>query len=218
MTERASIFETIQVGVESVAGIAVAALKKFQSIGIEPAVKVETYKFRAMGNKFPSLVVPGKEWTISKISGLATYTELVYLLSSVLGYAAPTQQGATDAYQWLHAPNTNNPDTVKTFTVEQGSKLRAHRLAHGLVTALSLSFSRDSIEVSGEMLGNALEDDVHLSTNAKYTLMAEATPPASGNFTLTYGGQTTANIAYDATPAEVEAALEALSTIGSGNV
>ena len=42
--------------------------------------------------------------------------------------------------------------------------------------------------------------------------------PAQGTFTLTYAGQTTAGIAYNATAAVVDAALEALSNIGAGDV
>lgn len=42
--------------------------------------------------------------------------------------------------------------------------------------------------------------------------------PGGGTFTLTYDDQTTAAIAYDASAAVVEAALELLSNIGSGNV
>jgi len=42
--------------------------------------------------------------------------------------------------------------------------------------------------------------------------------PTGGTFTLTFGGQTTAGIAYNATAAQVQSALEALSSIGSGNV
>jgi hypothetical protein len=41
---------------------------------------------------------------------------------------------------------------------------------------------------------------------------------SGGTYTLTFKGQTTAPIAYDATPAEVQSALEALSSIGAGNV
>ncbi|TKJ34111.1 MAG: hypothetical protein CEE38_18775 [Planctomycetes bacterium B3_Pla] len=42
--------------------------------------------------------------------------------------------------------------------------------------------------------------------------------PTGGTFTLTYDGQTTAAIAWNATAAAVDAALEALSNIGAGNV
>lgn len=42
--------------------------------------------------------------------------------------------------------------------------------------------------------------------------------PTGGTFTLTFGGQTTTAIAYNATAAAVQAALEALSSIGSDGV
>jgi len=42
--------------------------------------------------------------------------------------------------------------------------------------------------------------------------------PTGGTFTLTFVGQTTAAIAYNATAAAVQTALQALSSIGAGNV
>lgn len=42
--------------------------------------------------------------------------------------------------------------------------------------------------------------------------------PAGGTFTLSFGGQTTAGIAFNAVASAVDSALEALSTIGTGNV
>jgi hypothetical protein len=39
-----------------------------------------------------------------------------------------------------------------------------------------------------------------------------------GTFALTYSGQTTRPLAFDAAPAELQSALEALSRIGTGNV
>lgn len=42
--------------------------------------------------------------------------------------------------------------------------------------------------------------------------------PTGGTFPLSFGGQTASGIAYNATAAAVQSALEALSSIGSGNV
>lgn len=42
--------------------------------------------------------------------------------------------------------------------------------------------------------------------------------PTGGTYTLSFGGQTTAGIPYNATAAQVRTALEALSSIGAGNV
>lgn len=41
--------------------------------------------------------------------------------------------------------------------------------------------------------------------------------PTGGTYTLTYGGQTTSAIAYNATASTVQTALQALTSIGSGN-
>ncbi|MGW5514256.1 hypothetical protein [Nocardia africana] len=56
-----------------------------------------------------------------------------------------------------------------------------------------------------------------LASNEKQTVTVTGSPTA-GTFTLTYKSQTTAGIAYNATTAAVKSALEALSTIGTGNV
>jgi hypothetical protein len=103
------------------------------------------------------------------------------------------------------------------LTVEQGDATRAHRFAYGMFTSLALAFDRSNCALSGSMIGQALVDNVAMSPNATYTLTANASPPTAGTFTLTYSGQTTTAIAFDATPATVQAALEALSTGGVGN-
>jgi hypothetical protein len=163
MTERATIFQTVQIGVETTPGTSVAASKKLLALSIEPAVKLETSKFRAMGNKFSSLVVPGKEWVAAKLNGLATYTDIVYALSSLLSYALPAQQGATIAYKWTFAPDTDGPDTKKTFTVEQGSSVRAHKFVYGLVTGMEIEFTRKEIKITGDMIGRALQDGITMT-------------------------------------------------------
>jgi hypothetical protein len=54
-------------------------------------------------------------------------------------------------------------------------------------------------------------------TNEVQSLAISGTP-TGGTFRLAFKSVSTANIAYNATAAAVQAALEALSTIGSGNV
>ena len=48
--------------------------------------------------------------------------------------------------------------------------------------------------------------------------MDRSPSPNSGTYTLTYEGQTTAAIAYDASPSEIQAALEALSTVNADSI
>ncbi|MFD6770601.1 hypothetical protein ACFWC6_30760 [Micromonospora chalcea] len=55
------------------------------------------------------------------------------------------------------------------------------------------------------------------STEEVQTVTITGTP-TGGTYTLTYSGQTTAAIPYNATAAQVRTALEALSNVGAGNV
>ena len=45
-----------------------------------------------------------------------------------------------------------------------------------------------------------------------------AVAATAGTFTLTYSGQQTPPLAFDASPADVQSALEALGRVGEGNV
>lgn len=56
-----------------------------------------------------------------------------------------------------------------------------------------------------------------VASNAKETVTISGTP-TGGTFALTFKGQTAAGITYSAAASAVQAALEALSTIGTGNV
>jgi len=56
-----------------------------------------------------------------------------------------------------------------------------------------------------------------VATNDVQTITITGTP-AGGNFTVSFGGQTSASIAYNATNTNVQSALTAMTTIGAGNM
>lgn len=160
MAERASIFQTVQIGVETTSGTSVAASKKLQSMMIEPGPKAEIQSYRSMGSKFPAIAALGKEWTEANVGGGITYSEIIYPLSSVLKAVTPT---GTTAKSWVFSPATSAADTVKTFTVEQGSAERAHKFTYGLFNSMGMKFTRESAEISGSMIGAAITDGITLT-------------------------------------------------------
>lgn len=83
-----------------------------------------------------------------------------------------------------------NPVTTVGVSVKFGSDATEYT-----VTARTLGSGTDEVQAV------EMDDDV-----------------SGGTFTLSFGGQETGNLAYDASAAVVEAALEALSTIGLGGV
>ncbi len=164
MSERTTITQVTQIGVEVTPGTAVPADVLLQAISIEPSIQAEVQTYRPAGGKFVTMGALGKEWTEASISGPAAYTDLTYLLASILSYATPVQQGQSTAYLWTFSPAHQAEDTVKTYTVEHGSSVRAGSFAHGIVTELGLSFSRESVEVSGSMLGQRYQDGITMTS------------------------------------------------------
>ncbi len=164
MAERASIFSTVQIAVESVAGTNPAAgFKQLSALTLEPGVKVEIESYRASGQKFPTVAALNKEWTEAKLGGPITYTEIIYLLSTLVSYAAPT---GTPGKIWVFEPGLTAASTVKTLAIEQGDATRAHSFTYGVVKELTLKFGRDGCDMDGTMIGRALVDGITKTAGA----------------------------------------------------
>lgn len=178
MPDRSVVAEVTQVGVEATPGVAVAAARRLESVSLSVAPDVESDTFRPKGSKFATLVNPVQESaTLSIDEGRVTYDELAYLLSSILGTAvvAPVV-GTAGAYLWTWTPGTTTADTPKTLTIEEGQAMRAHRVAYGLLTELTMGFARDSApDLGGSGIARQLEDPVVLTPGAT-ALAGGATP------------------------------------------
>jgi DUF971 family protein len=163
MPERATLTQGVQLGVESTPGTSVAANKKLQSTSIETKVMAEINSFRPMGTKYATTEILGKEWSEFEIEGQGSYQDTSYLLASCLAYAAPVEIATSGAYTWTFAPSSTAEDTVKTYTVEHGSAVRAHKLTNALITEIEYDFTRDGVEVSGSGIGQRVEDGITLT-------------------------------------------------------
>jgi hypothetical protein len=130
-----------------------------------PSPQVETKPFKAMGNKYASFAALNKEWSSINIEGAPTYNEIVYLLSGLMHYAAPVQQGATAAYKWTFVSNTSAADVGKSFTIEQGdgTASAAWRVAGAKISGLTFNFGRKEITVNGSGIGEAMETGLTLT-------------------------------------------------------
>jgi hypothetical protein len=217
--ERASVFEVSQLGAETTPGTAVPALKRLlcTTLRLDPNIPVEPY--RPMGYKAPTAATHGKESCGGSLEGRACFNDLCYLMSSVL--CAPvisTPGGATSTRRWTFKPKVSSPDTVQTYTFERGNALSgAERATFGRVNGLSLRFNETEAAVTGSLIAQEPDYSARMSGNEvqRLTIQDNAT---GGTFKVTFGGQETAAIVYNVTASAFQTALEALSSIGAGNV
>lgn len=158
MPDNATLNQRVQIGVESTWGTAVAATKRLQSVTVDVDPQVESDAFTPNGNLFPTSNSLTQEWVEGSVSGILTYTEVVYLLSAALGPATiTTPGGGTNSRQWKWSVLGNAELAPKSLTVEKGSATYGTRFAGGLMTGLNFGWSRtDRIEVGGSLMGKAI--------------------------------------------------------------
>lgn len=220
-TDRPIVVERRQIGVESVAGTPVAATKYLQlsSLEINPDAEIDVYG--PEGQKYDAAAILNKEWAAIELGGRPSYSELTYWFAMLFGQPTTTTPGGgVNTRQHAWSPSSTALDTPVTLTAEQGlvGGTQAERVASMFMHELELTFSRSGgNEQRGGLMAQRLETDVALSTNEVQTITITGTP-TGGTFTITYAGQTTAAIAFNANAAAVQSALEALSNIAVGDV
>ena len=164
MTERSDVVEGLQIGVESTPGTAVAANRKIRFWDARPQLQTESESRRPMGIKWPVAEVPTREWVQWQVeSNAVDYTDITYLLASLLTNPVSAQIAATSGYTHTFTPAVGALDAPRTLTIEQGQAARAHRAAFGMCTELVLEISRTGVSLRGQLVSRALEDDFTLT-------------------------------------------------------
>jgi hypothetical protein len=127
-----------------------------------------------------------------------------------------------DDASWLYEIVQNETDSPLSGTPTPNPVPIPTNVYVGVITNTTVALSwTDIIEASQYLVQQSIDGGVTWTavpagTNAVQTVtLANAT---GGTFTLTFGGQTTVPIAYNASAATVQSALMALSSIGANNV
>jgi len=162
MVERASILQTTQIGAESTAGTGVAASKFLPSLAFKVSIDGNMTDITSGGMRFPTGSALGQEWGGWKFSGTPTYDELAYIYASLIENATPATVD-TDGKAWTFSPSSSAEDTIKTYTIEQGSSVRAHKNVYNFCSEMSLKGDRSKVEVSGAFLGRQFQDGITMT-------------------------------------------------------
>lgn len=131
------------------------------------------------------------------------------------GDAIVATTAATLSRLWTFLPSHFDPDDVQYYTMAEGSSNQGARAVGGTFRSASWEARpRESIEVSGSILAQLYQQG-YLLQNLYFI-----GGPSGGTFKVTYKSVESAAITYSSglTAATVQAALEAISTIGIGNV
>lgn len=173
MAENASVFTISQLGAEGTAGVAATAGTILPALAFTLDVDGSFQEIRAMGYKYPTEVVIGKEWAPFNVEGFGCFNCIVYPLSGVMGTATITAGSITT---WAFTPVSTATDTDKTFSIENGSSVRAIRANYGRLTGLSYHIDREKIEIGGGGFAQRINEGTTLTGSAKTVTLAPMYP------------------------------------------
>lgn len=225
MSDRSTIFESVQIGLEPTGsrGIAVPATRLLQALNLEAQRALTSREIRSRGNKLPSAMAPGRRSTEGTIADSAgVFGEVCYPHESIFGVTTPALAGgATLAYERLYRMNARSRDLYQSYTVEKGSEAGADRFTHGVFTSFGLSFTSEEITASGTLIGQKMADGITMTADVAEVQTITGTATA-GTFTITIDldgdAQTTGTIAFNAAAATISTALDALSNVAPGDI
>lgn len=156
-TERSSLTQLVQIAPEATPGTFATTTHRLQMTMLESQPQLETSTFRPTGQKFKALSILNKEHTQTSISGKGNYDELAFWLAGAASRGVvTTPPGGVLAQGHTFTPNSFGNNNGATYTIDQSTTEagdRGHRSLYNTVTELSMSFSRDNVDVSGSMMG-----------------------------------------------------------------
>lgn len=142
--------------------------------------------------------------TYSTVLPMAGYAPTIKFVDNVASSDISDMQIEYDQKITLWYAANGSPDFVTVYFGERSIKVD-----------MTARFDNDTLyQRWRNNVLDSLTFDVQGATMAKICLVTLGSPSA-GNFTLTYNGQTTANIAFNATSAAVQTAVQALSGVST---
>lgn len=208
--------QVAQVGKETTEGTAVVATRRLYVMGNFMRERAQNFPRFATGTRDNQR--DAKNRTVSASAKfeqpLIADDFVEWMLAAIKGSITPsTASGESD---WVATPsNTLDSQTLEFFDGEWPWQMRGCKIDE---LKLSGGAGKDTkVEVTywgRELIINTLAGTGGVSEVQSVV----ATGATAGNFTLTFLGQTTGNIAWNAIAATVQTALQALPSIGSGNV
>lgn len=210
--------QIFHLGIEALTapGAPVAATKRLGGIRLDPGYDVNTDTVKAGGSRVPTSLLINTEVMEWDVSGFNSYHDLCYIIASILGEPTIINLGG-GAYEWLWTAKARRAPRPQTYTSYWGDEWETLRAAHLYFNEWNIDVTRAALDFSATARSYAAEYGIAPPQSEIQTITITGAP-TGGTFTLTFNGQTTAAIPYNATADQVKAALEALSNIGADDI
>src|SRR5439155_1696752 len=142
--ERSTINQTLQLGIETDPGTAVAANKRVDCFVLKMGIKPELKRTSGTGRKYPSVQQLNAEWTEGSLEGSMDFNGILYAIAGAMGKQSPVTHGSSaTAKDWIYPASLAGSIQPQTYSAEQGeAATRAQKLAYLLINKFGYKFNR----------------------------------------------------------------------------
>ena len=212
---------------EATPGTAVTPTTMFKHSGLDLYTKPEYTEVTTMGQMLPDSRFMHYAMSSGPLKVSAVdYNELAFWLASRYGKPTATTL-ATGVYRLEYDIDPRKLITKWTMTCQFGDFGIGEQYAFTVLQQFGLSFTKKAVSMTGQGVAQAGTDLRNGGDTTSKGIMGgvscvqtitETGTPTGGTYTIIYKGAETTPLAQAATAATVQTALQALSTIGAGNV
>ena len=152
---RGSVNRSVQVGVETVPGTPVAANKILPSMSLTLSPEIDNKEYRAQSFKVATANKIIHFDGGAALTGPLNYTEIIYLLNTIVTGVIATPGGGTASRTHTFAPTAFGTDAFKTLTIQEGDSTAAVQMAYSLLTDFGVTANDDGADITGTLVGYA---------------------------------------------------------------
>lgn len=186
---------------------------------VAPGATIESEQFVPQGAFFPTISIINDDFTEGDLEGGVDFNSIVFFLGSWFGVPTITALGG-GAYEWVFSSDGRRPNLPVSYLLHYGFPDAADAVPGWIFNSLGISGGRaDGFNLTASGLGKKMTQGAQLGGTAnEVQTVTISGGPTGGTFTLSFNGQVTTALAYNATATAVRDALALLGTIGAENV
>lgn len=152
---RGTVNRQVQVGVETTPGTPVAASKLLPSMSMTISPEIDNKEYRSQGFKITTANKIIHFDGSAALSGPLNYSEIVYLLNTLVTGVISTPGGGTASRKHKFSPTATGTDAFKTLTIQEGDSTAAEQMAYSLLTDFGVTVNDSGADVTGALIGFA---------------------------------------------------------------
>ena len=188
--------------------------KRLGGIMARPAMALETDPFVASGDSVPGSMTLNDDYTTFDVSGRASYTDVMYVLSSMFGFPITTLlSGST--YQHVWTWNGTDELWPQSYSLDYGDSRLARRVLGVIFNSLDMTTARTGIDFGSSAFGKDLNTTALLGGTVNEVQTLTPTTVTAGTFALTIQGRTVSGIQYNVSASALQTLLD--NAFGPGN-